>query len=535
MTSAISYGDDAARMAAAATVPSTSTDDASDEFAFDDEFDVQRTAADAVAVADAAPTSSSNSTDNGTVFRIAMQLPDELLRHASRLVTALRSAISALRPALQFDLFVLGDTSYGSCCVDELAASHGSASLVIHYGRSCLSRTTRLPVLLVFGKRRLDDAALAAALALLFPRDSPRRPVLFFDVRYAHAFADAAVRARLAAALPHLVLSELATVAPTGGDVDDELRVVGGRVFRWPSAELVAAEGEGGEHATWRSRLPASFAPVWLGAADSPTAKVIQVALQRHVLQALVWRDGAFAAAPLQFQLGSFLMRRYAMVERCRAARAVALLCGTLAAARYAELLVYLRQMARRETKCYTLVVGKPNEAKLANLGAVEAYCLVACRESTLLACETRDFGAPIVTPLELQLAFEQSAACAWNADYTTDFEEVLRRKALLSAAPPAAASADDDRSAHFSLATGRIVARQGASGIAAPAADADQLQLTQSSGGGALVQAFASSVAVQHLQKSTFRGLEPRLGEDAPSAIVEGRSGIASAYQGEK
>jgi len=223
------------------------------------------------------------------------------------------------------------------------------------------------------------------------------------------------------------------------------------------------------------------------------------------------------------------------MVERCRAARAVALLCGTLAAARYAELLVYLRQMARRETKCYTLVVGKPNEAKLANLGAVEAYCLVACRESTLLACETRDFGAPIVTPLELQLAYEQSAACAWNADYTTDFEEVLRRRALLSAAPAAPPAGDEDRSAHFSLATGRIVARQGASGIAAPAADADQLQLTQSSGGGALVQAFVSSVAVQHLQQSTFRGLEPRLGEDAPSAIVDGRSGIASAYEGEK
>jgi diphthamide biosynthesis protein 2 len=278
--------------------------------------------------------------------------------------------------------------------------------------------------------------------------------------------------------------------------------------------------------------------PVWLGPADSPTAKTIQVALQRHVVRVLQWRSGAFVPATLQFQLSRFLMRRHAMVERCRAARAVALLCGTLAAARYAELLVYLRQMARRETKCYTLVVGKPNEAKLANLGAVEAYCLVACRESTLLACETRDFGAPIVTPLELQLAYEQSAACAWDADYSTDFEEVLRRKALLTAAtsaPPPPAVSDEAAGVHFSLATGRIVARHGADRIAAPSADADQMHLTQSSGGGELVQAFASSVAVQHLQKSTFRGLDPRLGEDAPSAVVEGRSGIASAYVNEK
>ena len=36
-------------------------------------------------------------------------------------------------------LFILGDTSYGACCVDEVAAEHVDADVVVHYGRSCLS------------------------------------------------------------------------------------------------------------------------------------------------------------------------------------------------------------------------------------------------------------------------------------------------------------------------------------------------------------------------------------------------------------
>lgn len=536
--SIITYGDEAALMSSSVTSienansPSAAT--STHEFSLDDAFDIVRTAEHVLRVA-------SERADKSGIFRVALQFPDDLLADATAVVTALRRAIDARKQEsdFQFDLFVLGDTSYGSCCVDELAASHGSASMIVHYGRSCLSRTQRLPVMLVFGKRRVDADALLDALQSHFAADGDRRVVLFVDCVLDHAFDDA-LRQRIATQLPHVIVSRICSdLVVVGDDVqhtDDSLRTVCGRQFAWPSAELETNEDAGGT-TTWRSRLPtSSFVPVWLGPADSPTAKALQVSLQRHTLQVLEWRAPVFALVPLKFQLNRFLMRRHTMVERCRSAKAIALLCGTLAAARYADLLVYLRQLARRETKCYTLVVGKPNEAKLANLGAIEAYCLVACRESTLLACETREFGAPIVTPLEVQIAYERSAACEWNSDYTTDFDEVLRRKVAAAATPANDDDNDDDNDrVHFSLTTGRIVQRQAANGIAAPSADADQLQLTNSNGGGALVQAFASSVAVQHLQQSTFRGLDPRLGLDEPSAIVEGRSGIASGYANEK
>lgn len=36
-------------------------------------------------------------------------------------------------------LFVMADTTYGNCCVDEVGAAHANADCVIHYGHACLS------------------------------------------------------------------------------------------------------------------------------------------------------------------------------------------------------------------------------------------------------------------------------------------------------------------------------------------------------------------------------------------------------------
>ena len=41
---------------------------------------------------------------------------------------------------MKIQFFILADTTYGSCCVDEVAANHANADLIVHYGRTCLSR-----------------------------------------------------------------------------------------------------------------------------------------------------------------------------------------------------------------------------------------------------------------------------------------------------------------------------------------------------------------------------------------------------------
>ncbi|XP_019862745.1 PREDICTED: diphthamide biosynthesis protein 2-like, partial [Amphimedon queenslandica] len=63
---------------------------------------------------------------------VTLQFPDDML-HESVQVS------SILQRESKKDLFVLGDTSYGSCCVDEVGAEHVGSDGIIHFGTSCLT------------------------------------------------------------------------------------------------------------------------------------------------------------------------------------------------------------------------------------------------------------------------------------------------------------------------------------------------------------------------------------------------------------
>lgn len=71
------------------------------------------------------------------------QFPDELLKHSTKIVAALQKRIRALgelnRDTKEVKLYVMADTTYGNCCVDEVGAAHANADCVIHYGHTCLS------------------------------------------------------------------------------------------------------------------------------------------------------------------------------------------------------------------------------------------------------------------------------------------------------------------------------------------------------------------------------------------------------------
>lgn len=117
------------------------------------------------------------------------------------------------------------------------------------------------------------------------------------------------------------------------------------------------------------------------------------------------------------------LMRRLYLVERARDAQVVGILVGTLGVAGYLAVLQHLRELLRRAGKrSYTLAVGKPNPAKLANFLEVDIFVLVACAQNSLL--DSSDFYRPIVTPYELELAC--NPAREWTGNYFTDFRDLL-------------------------------------------------------------------------------------------------------------
>jgi diphthamide biosynthesis protein 2 len=76
---------------------------------------------------------------------IALQFPDELLPNSVLVYRMLMKGIKeharkTNTEGVERQCYVLGDSTYGSCCPDVLSALHLPADLLVHYGHACLTR-----------------------------------------------------------------------------------------------------------------------------------------------------------------------------------------------------------------------------------------------------------------------------------------------------------------------------------------------------------------------------------------------------------
>ncbi|KAB1206967.1 Diphthamide biosynthesis protein 1 [Morella rubra] len=115
--------------------------------------------------------------------RVALQLPEGLLMYSLVLSDILTSFASVSQ------CFVLGDVTYGACCVDDLSASALGADLLIHYGHSCLVPidATSIPCLYVFVDIQIDTQRLLQTLTLNLPAATTRSIVLAGTIQFASA------------------------------------------------------------------------------------------------------------------------------------------------------------------------------------------------------------------------------------------------------------------------------------------------------------------------------------------------------------
>lgn len=83
--------------------------------------------------------------------------------------------------------YVLGDVTYGACCVDDLSASALNAEFLIHYGHSCLVPVdyTKIPCLYVFVEIKIDTNRLINTIRLNI--DNSNNIILAGTIQFASA------------------------------------------------------------------------------------------------------------------------------------------------------------------------------------------------------------------------------------------------------------------------------------------------------------------------------------------------------------
>ncbi|KAL4804827.1 hypothetical protein BDV18DRAFT_153159 [Aspergillus unguis] len=419
--------------------------------------------------------------------RIALQFPDEMLPDAPRVfqllsrgleareivdnssgqngaetTDGLADSVSRLEVADEKDqpprLYILADTSYGTCCVDEVAAEHVDADVVVHYGRSCLSPTARLPVIHVFTHKELPLEPLIKSFKETYP-DRDIKVILAADVTYSDHVPE--VYSRLVQeGYSNLFATEL---------VHDPSSVIPNRTVPDSVKETPASLGD------WQL----------FHISEPPTALLLTLASRVAAIHIYPTdRPAGEDVKPLPASTAALLRRRYAISTRLSTVPIFGILVNTLSVKNYLHIVDHVKEkIAAAGKKSYMFVVGKLNAAKVANFSEIGGWVVIGCWESSLV--DSKDFWKPVITPFELEVALKGDEERVWTGAWQSDFQSILDQPppgSAEEATNDAAATGsqdhdeDDDMSEpesappEFDLRTGRYVSHSRPMRESAPA-----------------------------------------------------------------
>lgn len=505
----------------------------------------------------------------GRWTRVALQFPDHMLPDAPRISEALVKGLSGVCPQdvpsksiSHFDIsdatnrlsispellpttrvYILADTSYGACCIDEIAAEHVNAEVVVHYGRTCLSPTARLPVIYVFSAQPLDIEDVVQAFKENYP-DHQQKILLVADVTYSShlpGIANALSSEGYTDIYKTNIVHDPSSPLPNRS-IPDDVRTDPTKLKDWQLFHI--------------SNPPDSLLLIL-------SSRVSQI----HVYPTSDDATGHIHKSILT-STALALRKRYALLTSVSTVPVFGILINTLSVKNYLHMVEHVTsQILAAGKKSYTFVVGKVNAAKVANFTEVGAWVVIGCWESSLI--ESKDFWKPILTPFELELALKGDDKRVWTGEWTSDFQRLLKEPRE----PPLDAKRDgnglqngslnagedinngdfdsepESAAPEFDLRTGRYVSNsRPMQSFAARVSNlpANQSQLSKSAK--ALMKRPKGDVAAvggemspgaEYLRSSrTWRGLgsdfeiaydEPGTRGGAP--IEEGRSGIARGY----
>ena len=496
--------------------------------------------------------------------RIALQFPDGLLPDAPQVVELLRErlkpadeesareadwklnrgvqdlTLSERNQKSEYRLFILGDTSYGACCVDEIAAEHVDADVVVHYGRACLSPTARLPVIYVFTEQELNRGALIDAFIKTYPEKNAK-VILAADVTYTSH------------------LSQISTALERSGYTS----VFTTEILHDPSSPLpnrsVPSDVESDPVALKSYQL--------FHISEPPPALLLTLSSRVSDIH-IFPTSGSTSSKPLLASTAMAIRRRYALVTSLSTCAVFGILVNTLSVKNYLSAISRLQSLiSAAGKKSYTFVVGKINAAKVANFAEIGGWVVVGCWESSLV--EGEGFWKPVVTPFEVELLLKGDKQRIWTGEWRGGFggpPEVDEHGILPSTEISAecerenAENGEDEKEDTFSeeesappefdLRTGRYVSNSrpmqrnpGPNGTKGPKGIAGNGSLIRRPIGDLAVIGDEVSPGAEFLRsKRTWTGLGSDFeieydesGQERGTAIEKGRSGVARGYENEK
>ncbi len=495
--------------------------------------------------------------------RVALQFPDNMLPDAPRVFEALSKGLGSgsrtsdrrvnqatdppfTRQELEdpdvvpddlraVRLYILADTSYGACCVDEIAAEHVNADAVVHYGRACLSPTARIPVIHVFTIRPIwNQDELSQDFQNTY-EGKDQKVILMADVTYQSHLETFSAMFRDLACCKDFHVAEIihdpSSPLPNR-TVPEEVTADPVKLREWHLFHI----------------------------SDPPESLLLNLASRVASVRIFIplITEHSKSREPFLASTSRALNRRYALLTSVATVSIFGILINTLSVKNYLHIVEHVKdQILAAGKKSYTFVVGKVNAAKVANFSEIGAWVVIGCWESSLI--DSKDFWKPVLTPFELELALKGDHERVWTGEWSSDFRMILDKSVQPMGDIPSTSdrglyveaestegkdvdSGPESAPPEFDLRTGRYVSHsrpmQTSTGshneLAAGKSRANNLLIKRAKGDVAIIGGDVSPGAEHLRSKITWKGLgsDFRIAYEEAGAVVEqGRSGIAKGY----
>uniref|UniRef100_A0A8D9BDH5 2-(3-amino-3-carboxypropyl)histidine synthase subunit 2 n=1 Tax=Cacopsylla melanoneura TaxID=428564 RepID=A0A8D9BDH5_9HEMI len=412
--------------------------------------------------------------------RICLQFPDNLLQYSVDIAQHLEKKSCK-------QIYILGDTSYGSCCVDEVAASHVNADGIIHFGHSCLSTLSKLPVLYIFSKQHMNTEKFLNAISHL---DRQSQVIVLYDTCYANYFDDTMFLnlQQLSTTMSHLI----ANSSPSSVDTED------------PNVTKL-----GRQYYVDKDNLPVIYVYV----CDSKQCRNLDNFVM-SVSDATFYQFNPDTDTLSPVPPSSIIKKHLFLIEKVRDAQTVGILIGTLAAGQYLTAVNHVKSLCKKHAKkSYIISVGKPNVPKLANFPEIDVYVLISCPEMSLP--NAKEFLQPIVHLIDVELALNPDRQ--WDNRINLEFSQLLLGGSEHIPCPDTVSSSMD-----ISLLSNNVRVN-GINPDSPEVEDCTSLAVRGKT-------TMAVITGREGLTGRSWQGLEPNLGLTPVSSVTEGRTGTPSS-----
>ncbi|XP_065178938.1 2-(3-amino-3-carboxypropyl)histidine synthase subunit 1-like [Sycon ciliatum] len=310
---------------------------------------------------------------------VALQFPEGLLMFACTISDILERFTDA-------ETLVMGDVTYGACCVDDYTASALGADLLVHYGHSCLVPvdSMHMKMLYVFVDVQIDTKHLTDTVQTHFVAGQDSL-ALVSTIQFVAALQSAAQTLR---SFGYKVLVPQSKPLSPG----EILGCTSPRLSKEDASALLYV-GDGRFHL--ESAMIAN--PNLPAYRYDPYSKVFS---REHY------------DTPVMHSM------RSQAISRAASSRCVGLILGTLGRQGSCKILDSLRQrITDSGRQCVTVLLSEIFPAKLALFDNVDAWVQVACPRLSI------DWGTafskPLLTPYELNVAM---GTAEWQSVYPMDF-----------------------------------------------------------------------------------------------------------------